>query len=566
MNPNPESFSSSESTESISTEEKNPTTPPEETPSKHSSPEALQDIGKKALQEITTPNSQEFLSLDEAPKDYRTAAEIADELMEELDRSEKIDPSTIRRTAQKLGIFGQIFKGRNGHKTTFYSPKKQVAIKDKLTLEDPPEGWFTKRGLAEELNLTHATIGKYIDKAPPIEGKEYKDKMGRSTPHYSLAEVRERVEHLASVEDPPEDWFSIRELARRLKLSRPTIREAINQDPQIEGKDYKIDDGQLITHYPLSEVTKRVEHLTSAESAPEGWLTINGLMDELDLGDRAIYSAINQDPSIRGKEYKDTNNHLTLHYPLSEVEKRVEHLTSTESAPEGWLTINGLAKKYKLDAGTIRNAMLRAPVEGKDYRTAIGHIRTFYSSEEQAIILEKLGDTTAGTSFPENAIAFYLKQSGLNIQQGIRPDWMKNPDSGYNLEIDIFIPSENPPPPGIGIEYDGVFWHKNPEYDARKNTLAKQQDIEIIHIREQGCPELPKDIMCIDRQDNKDSHALADCIGQCFAMLNIPLPETGIDISRDQSEIYSLMDARGIRNIDTITEEIIEDGVLVVNR
>jgi hypothetical protein len=43
---------------------------------------------------------------------------------------------------------------------------------------------------------------------------------------------------------------------------------------------------------------------------------------------------------------------------------------------------------------------------------------------------------------------------------------MKNPDTGKNLEIDIWIPELK-----VGIEYDGYPWHKK----DNKSTLMKQQ-------------------------------------------------------------------------------------------
>ena len=511
---------------------------------------------------INDGNIQELLSLDEAPEGYKTAVKIADELTEELDRKRKIDSKTIQNIAQRLKITGQKFKGRNGHSTTFYSPEEQAAIKNELALEDPPEGWFTIRGLAEELNISKTTIKKYIDQAPLIEGKEYKDKVGRPTLHYPLAEVKKRIEHLISAESAPEDWFPIKGLARQLELSPSTIQRAINQDPPIKGKDYKLDDGQLVTHFSLSEVKKRVEHLASAESAPEGWLTRGGLMYELDLSDNTIQRAINQDPPIEGKEYKDTNSHLTLHYPLAEIKKRVEHLISAESAPEGWLTINGLAKKYELDGKVIRRTRYRASVKGKEYKSAEGHIRTFYSPEEQAQILETVESTASGTSFPENAVAFYLRRVGLNIQQNFKPGWLKGPLGGQ-MEIDIFIKSDNPPPLGVGIEYDGHYFHQDPEYDARKNTLAREQDIKIIHIREQGCPELPENVPYINRQNNNSDRALEVCVEQCFIMLGISLPSKGINIKRDTEDIYNLMRSRGIEFDDEITEEYIQEGEVI---
>ncbi len=164
----------------------------------------------------------------------------------------------------------------------------------------------------------------------------------------------------------------------------------------------------------------------------------------------------------------------------------------------------------------------------------------------------------SGSSFPECAFVFYLQQAGIKIEQGIRPDWMKNPDTDRNLEVDIFIPFDNPPPLGIGIEYDGAFWHKDPDYDVKKNSLSRRGGVEIIHIRENGCPELPENIPCILRQDESNED-LSRSIEQLFTMLGIPLSKAGIDIKRDTKEINDLKNRnRTIQTFDDMTEETID--------
>ena len=116
---------------------------------------------------------------------------------------------------------------------------------------------------------------------------------------------------------------------------------------------------------------------------------------------------------------------------------------------------------------------------------------------------------------------------------------MKREATGRNLEIDAYIEFDNPPPPGFGIEYDGERWHPNPEYDASKNDIARKNGVEIIHIREKGCPPMRDDIPCIMRQDQKGD-SLEECIKQVFEMLNLPLPETGINIKKDKTKILEL--------------------------
>ena len=80
------------------------------------------------------------------------------------------------------------------------------------------------------------------------------------------------------------------------------------------------------------------------------------------------------------------------------------------------------------------------------------------------------------TSFPEYALAYYLKKNGLEVEHSYR-------EQGY--ELDIYIPSKN-----IAIEYDGYFWHKNKtKKDLEKNKMCKKDGIILYRLRE-GIPSL----------------------------------------------------------------------------
>ena len=78
------------------------------------------------------------------------------------------------------------------------------------------------------------------------------------------------------------------------------------------------------------------------------------------------------------------------------------------------------------------------------------------------------------TSFPEQALFFYIKK---NYSDAINR--YKIPKS--KLELDIFIPELR-----TGIEYDGVYWHKNKkEKEDGKYELCKERDIRLVRIREE---------------------------------------------------------------------------------
>lgn len=77
------------------------------------------------------------------------------------------------------------------------------------------------------------------------------------------------------------------------------------------------------------------------------------------------------------------------------------------------------------------------------------------------------------TSFPEQAIYFYLRK--------LFPDAVDRyylPNS--KTEIDIFVPSLN-----VGIEYDGVYWHKSKaDRETQKYQKCQEHGITLYRIRE----------------------------------------------------------------------------------
>lgn len=75
------------------------------------------------------------------------------------------------------------------------------------------------------------------------------------------------------------------------------------------------------------------------------------------------------------------------------------------------------------------------------------------------------------TSFPEQAIFFYISK--------LFPDTI-NRKKIRKKEIDVFIPSLS-----LGIEYDGIYYHKNKEnIDQKKNEILKQAGIKLIRVKE----------------------------------------------------------------------------------
>lgn len=80
-------------------------------------------------------------------------------------------------------------------------------------------------------------------------------------------------------------------------------------------------------------------------------------------------------------------------------------------------------------------------------------------------------------SLPEMLIYRCIHKYYPNSRRGYRPSWLKNPNTGMCLEIDIWIPERR-----IGIEYDGYPWHKeeNERSIMKYNLLRESQEIDKI--------------------------------------------------------------------------------------
>lgn len=135
----------------------------------------------------------------------------------------------------------------------------------------------------------------------------------------------------------------------------------------------------------------------------------------------------------------------------------------------------------------------------------------FYDSFQMPIqyLLRKV----SGTSFPEQAICFYLKENNIQIKNRHSVEF-----ENKKYEIDIFLPEFN-----VGIEYDGVFWHsKKQKADLNKNKAIESRGIRFIRIREAGLKSTKiKNGTEIVMDKNSSNAGLAKAINSLFEYLEL---------------------------------------------
>ncbi len=134
------------------------------------------------------------------------------------------------------------------------------------------------------------------------------------------------------------------------------------------------------------------------------------------------------------------------------------------------------------------------------------------------------------TSFPEQAIYYYI--------QKVFPDTINSYTDtltfGNRMELDIYIPSIS-----TGIEYDGVYWHKNEKKELEKYNICKAKGIRLIRVKENYSKKSFDIAACdhlIQRKTNDDI-GLNICIQNVLSLL-CP-QQIDIDINADRSIIKS---------------------------
>lgn len=119
--------------------------------------------------------------------------------------------------------------------------------------------------------------------------------------------------------------------------------------------------------------------------------------------------------------------------------------------------------------------------------------------------------SVSGTSFPEQAIRFFLLKNDIEVINRHSITF-----EGKKYELDLFLPKLN-----IGIEYDGVFWHTSKtKKDALKNKAIESAGITFVRVREKGLPKTKiKNGLEIMMQESVSNSSLANVVNKLFAYI-----------------------------------------------
>ena len=154
------------------------------------------------------------------------------------------------------------------------------------------------------------------------------------------------------------------------------------------------------------------------------------------------------------------------------------------------------------------------------------------------------------TSFPEQAIFFYVKQAFPDTVNAYRQ---------YIQELDIYIPSIR-----TAIEYDGYRAHKAKLHkDIQKSELCKREGIKLIRLREDKLPRLDDDYSTVILLKQSNLDALENAICRLFNLLGVQID---VNLARDEIIIKEQYDAfKKERSLQEVAPELAKQWHPVLN-
>ena len=143
-----------------------------------------------------------------------------------------------------------------------------------------------------------------------------------------------------------------------------------------------------------------------------------------------------------------------------------------------------LGQKRRMNCGQMCEVIEDKGSEQIAVKFEDGYIR--FNCSRANFFKGKINNPNIATSqsLPQTIVYHFVKQYFSDAIANYRPDWLKNEDTGLNLEIDIWIPGLK-----TGIEYDGYKWHsEETDLSEKKYKLfLNSQNIDsIITILEKG--------------------------------------------------------------------------------
>ncbi|MEO8065827.1 MAG: hypothetical protein ABI643_03160 [Candidatus Doudnabacteria bacterium] len=210
---------------------------------------------------------------------------------------------------------------------------------------------------------------------------------------------KERVEK-NKYEQAPEGWMTIHGIADQLGISDKLVETIVKKyhatNPEwFAGYESKI--GRFYQHLHPDLVQIIRNEITIREKAPEGWMTGNGLSQEL-MVSRILTEKLAEKYKPTHPEwfadYQDKMNRINQHLHPDLVQRIRNEVIGMEKAPEGWMTKSGIADQLGVSNELVETIVYKFhatnPEWFADYRDKINLVREYLHPDLVQIIRNEI--------------------------------------------------------------------------------------------------------------------------------------------------------------------------------
>ncbi|HUC95340.1 MAG TPA: SNF2-related protein, partial [Candidatus Saccharimonadia bacterium] len=175
--------------------------------------------------------------------------------------------------------------------------------------------------------------------------------------------VQGEIEPTITHEIAPEGWLTNNALGKKLDIDPETVRKravALQEDHPDWFGGFLDSSGHSNVHYHPDLIETLAKSELGCQKAPEGWLSLKGTGDLVGFSDGVVRQVVEtyreSNPELFST-FRGKGGHVTEHFHPDLIAKVAQVLSERKPAPEGWTTVNSVAKALGVDFGSVKKVV-----------------------------------------------------------------------------------------------------------------------------------------------------------------------------------------------------------------
>lgn len=228
--------------------------------------------------------------------------------------------------------------------------------------------------------------------------------------YYSFEDAVRICEANEAIETAPEDFMNFKQLEKAFGISHHTARK-IAGGHGLEPKSMVDGANRVGLYFTPDEYSVIITEFNEKESTRES--TDKSFLSAKDIAELTNYSyftikKIADELGLKGLKGITKQGRYGTVYPTDQLQIIVEAAAERRERgmPEGWMSVNDMAKDFRLSGSVIKLRMEQMGIAGEAKRSLSGKLTTYYDETAVAAFRNTLAaDTTATTPAPDDMVS-----------------------------------------------------------------------------------------------------------------------------------------------------------------